>query len=75
MHELRLEGSYEMAAEDFFEDGLPHNDSEDECAEEVARYIRSNGLRNFINDWNLMEFDIYVGDTLVARDGKVVLDG
>lgn len=44
----------------------------EDCVEEARRYIEKNGLWNFVNDWNLSDFDVYVGNHAVALSGRVV---
>ena len=72
-YRLRIEMETELAAAQFFGDGTGATADEVECARQVADYIFEKGMRAFLSDWNVDDFDIWVGNYPAVRAGHPVV--
>ena len=72
-YELRIELSVMLAPAQFYGEGGHAQATEVDCARQVADYIHKNGMRMFLSDWNVDDFDIHVGKYPAVLNGRPVV--
>lgn len=76
-HRIHVEFGEDWAPIQFYGDPPAGRDtSEAGCAEQARAYIEKNGMYRFLSDWGIdVRFDVWVGSTMVAQDGRVLDSG